>query len=90
MPGCSELDNNINPYSVTKKEKEAEQRKTATQSTFAKTGAQQMGIQDAQVAGGLKELPEHKQKDMMNSYKAFYGVDENDHKTSKLSYSKLQ
>jgi hypothetical protein len=40
MPGCSELDNAINPYSVSKKEKEAEQRKTATQSTFAKTGAQ--------------------------------------------------
>lgn len=38
MPGWTELENNINPYSVTKKE--AEQRKTATQSTFAKTGAQ--------------------------------------------------
>ena len=89
MPGWTELENNINPYSVSKKE--AEQRKTATQSTFAKTGAQQMGIQsEAQpVAGGLKDLPEHKQKDMMNSYKAFYGVDDSDNKVSKLSYNKL-
>ena len=90
MPGWTELENNINPYSVSKKEAEA--RKTATQSTFAKTGAQQMGIQSEgqnAPAGSLKDLPEHKQKDMMNSYKAFYGVDENDHKVSKLSYNKL-
>ena len=51
-----------------------------------------MGIQSEgqnAPAGSLKDLPEHKQKDMMNSYKAFYGVDENDHKVSKLSYNKL-
>ena len=50
-----------------------------------------MGIQSETqpVAGGLKDLPEHKQKDMMNSYKAFYGVDDSDNKVSKLSYNKL-
>lgn len=36
-PGHSELTDTNNPYSVTKKEDQA--RKTATQSTFAKTGA---------------------------------------------------
>ena len=52
MPGNSELTDKNNPYSITKKEDQA--RKTATQSTFAKTGAQQMGIQtSASVAGGL-------------------------------------
>lgn len=34
-------------------------------------------------------LPEHKQKEMMGSYAAFYGVDDNDPKVSKLSYNKL-
>jgi hypothetical protein len=47
-----------------------------------------VGAQQA-APGGLKELPEHKQKDMMQSYAAFYGVADNDHKVSKLSYNKL-
>ena len=47
-PGQSELTNVNDPYSVTKKEQK-------TQSTFAKTGAQQMGITAAPVTatGGL-------------------------------------
>jgi len=40
------------------------------------------------VAGGLNNLPEHKQKAMMESYAAFYGA-EDDPKVSKLSYNKL-
>ena len=49
-----------------------------------------MGLEPSQsVAGGLKELPEHKQKEMMGSYAAFYGVDDGDAKVSKLSYNKL-
>ena len=43
IPGWTELKDTNNPYSVTKKEDQA--RRTGTQSTFAKTGAQQMGIQ---------------------------------------------
>ena len=39
--------------------------------------------------GGLNELPEHKQKPMMESYAKFYGVEE-DAKVQKLSYTKLQ
>lgn len=38
--------------------------------------------------GALKEIPEHKQKEMMESYKAFYGV-ENDPKIAKITYNKL-
>ncbi len=76
-----------NPYSVTKKE---DAHKKTTQSTLAKTGAQQMGItsQTENVPGGLANLPEHKQKAMMESYAAFYGA-EDDPKVSKLSYNKL-
>ena len=88
MPGWSELQDKNNPYSVTKKEDIA--KKTA-QSTLAKTGAQQMGIAAAQnksVAGALQNIPEHKQKAMMESYAAFYGA-ENDPKVNKLSYNKL-
>ncbi len=50
-----------------------------------------MGISSSQaqsVAGGLNNLPEHKQKAMMESYAAFYGA-EDDPKVSKLSYNKL-
>lgn len=87
MPGWTELQDKNNPYSVTKKEDAA---KKATQSTLGKSGAQQMGItsQTEKVAGGLDNLPEHKQKAMMESYAAFYGVD-GDPKVSKLSYNKL-
>ena len=57
-PGHSELTDKNNPYSITKKEDIA---KKTTQSTFAKTGAQQMGIANNNpVTGGLQELPEHK------------------------------
>lgn len=50
-----------------------------------------MGIAAAQnksVAGALQNIPEHKQKAMMESYAAFYGA-ENDPKVNKLSYNKL-
>ena len=40
------------------------------------------------IAGGLNELPEHKQKPMMESYAKFYGCEE-DAKVQKLSYTKL-
>ncbi len=87
MPGWTELKDSNNPYSVTKKE---DAHKKTTQSTLAKTGAQQMGItsQTDNVPGGLANLPEHKQKAMMESYAAFYGA-EDDPKVSKLSYNKL-
>jgi len=51
-----------------------------------------MGIAAADnksVAGALGNLPEHKQKAMMESYAAFYGADDNDPKVNKLSYNKL-
>ena len=38
--------------------------------------------------GGLSQLPEHKQKAMVDSYAAFYGC-EDDKKVSKLTYNKL-
>jgi len=41
IPGNSELTDKNNPYSITKKDGE---KLKATQSTLAKTGAQQMGI----------------------------------------------
>ena len=86
-PGWSELTDANNPYSVTKKEDAA--KKTA-QSAFAKSGASQMGLQNNQAAqkGGLPDLPEHKQKAMIESYANFYGVDD-DPKVNKLSYNKL-
>jgi len=40
------------------------------------------------IAGGLANLPEHKQPAMLESYAKFYGV-EDDKKVAKLSYSKL-
>ena len=83
-PGHSELTDLNTPYSITKKEDQA----AKTQSTLAKTGAQQMGISSKPVAGGLGELPEHKQKPMMESYAKFYGCEE-DAKVAKLSYNKL-
>lgn len=87
MPGWTELKDKDNPYSVTKKEDVA--KKTA-QSAFAKSGAQQMGIAASQPANasGVPNIPEHKQKAMMESYAQFYGV-EGDPKVSKLSYNKL-
>ena len=89
MPGWTELKDSNNPYSVTKKE-DATMKKS--QSTLAKTGAQQMGIQSSapqnQGASGLQDIPEHKQKAMMESYAKFYGADE-DPKVNKLSYNKL-
>jgi len=86
MPGWSELQDANNPYSVTKKEDVA--KKTAA-SSFAKSGAQQMGIKSHNpISGGLNDLPEHKQKPMMESYAKFYGV-EDDAKMTKLNYSKL-
>jgi hypothetical protein len=57
-------------------------------STLAKTGAQQMGISNNPITGGLADIPEHKQKPMMESYAKFYGV-EGDAKVNKLSYNKL-
>ena len=49
-----------------------------------------MGLQNSQAAqkGGLPDLPEHKQKAMIESYANFYGVDD-DPKVNKLSYNKL-
>ena len=49
-----------------------------------------MGLQNNKAAekGGLPDLPEHKQKAMIESYANFYGV-EDDPKVSKLSYNKL-
>ena len=49
-----------------------------------------MGISDSAPAakGGMPDLPEHKQRAMMESYANFYGV-EGDPKVSKLSYNKL-
>ena len=43
------------------------------------------------ITGGLNDLPEHKQKPMMDAYKNFYGVNDDGDaaKLSKLSYSKL-
>ena len=43
------------------------------------------------IPSGLNDLPEHKQKPMMESYKNFYGVNDGGDaaKLSKLSYSKL-
>ena len=84
-PGHSELTDANNPYSVTKKESANAAFKS---STLAKTGAQQMGISSNPITGGLKDLPEHKQKPMMESYAKFYGV-EGDAKVNKLSYNKL-
>ena len=84
-PGHSELTDKNDPYAMTKKEELA--KKTAS-STFAKTGAQQMGIPSKPIAGALQDLPEHKQKAMMESYNAFYGT-EDDTKAAKLSYNKL-
>ena len=87
MPGWSELKDSNNPYSVTKKE---DQMKKTAQSTLAKTGAQQMGIQTkpAEVAGGIPDMPEHKQKGFVESYANFYGVGD-DPKANKLSFNKL-
>ena len=47
-----------------------------------------MGISNNPITGGLNDLPEHKQKAMMDSFAKFYGV-EDDRKVSKLNYSKL-
>ena len=37
---------------------------------------------------GLKDVPEHKQKPMMEAYAKFYGCEDDD-AVKKLSYSKL-
>lgn len=50
-----------------------------------------MGMNNAQApvaTGGMPDLPEHKQKAMMESYAKFYGEDDNP-KVAKLSYNKL-
>lgn len=88
VPGWTELKDSDNPYSVTKKEDLL--AKKMSSSTLMKTGAQQMGIQNGPqaVTGGLNNIPEHKQKEMMESYAKFYGV-ENDPKVAKLTYNKL-
>ena len=73
MPGWTELADGNNPYSVTKKE----EAHAKTASALQKTGAQAMGMPQAQApVGGLVDIPEHKQKAMMESYAAFYGVDD--------------
>lgn len=87
MPGWSELQNANDPYSVTKKE---DAFKKTTASMLARSGAQAMGMPASSnpITGGLNDLPEHKQKPMMESYAKFYGY-EDDPKTAKLSYNKL-
>ena len=85
IPGWTELKDNGNPYSLTKKEETFKK----SQSTLQKTGAQAMGITESKglAKAGMDMLPEHKQKSFKNSYGAFYGVEERD--ATKLDYNKL-
>jgi len=64
VPGWTELDQNENPYSLTKKEKEEKMKKEASstaKSTLSKNGAAAMGIKEGAPShkGGLKEMPQH-------------------------------
>lgn len=46
------------------------------------------GAANNPITGGLNDIPEHKQKTMMESYAKFYGC-EDDAGVKKLNYSKL-
>lgn len=83
-PGWTELKDNINPYSLTKKE----DAKKA--STLQKTGAQAMGITEkkSEAPFGIDMVPEHKQGAFKDSYAKFYGEEDNAG-MKKLNFSKL-
>lgn len=79
--------NDNNPFSMTRKEQQLEDKKKQRTAALVKTGQAAVGITPESTANGFSKLPEHKQAQFKQSYGEFYGVSKNE--STALDYNKL-
>jgi hypothetical protein len=86
VPGHTELDNILSPFSLSKRELREQQAK---KNLLAQAGSKALGVvsQSNACMTGIQNLAEHKQKDFKKSYGEFYGVSNKD--GINTSYNKI-